>query len=102
MAAQSPLLVPCLRVPDFHRVVLGSAGNLSVIGAEDHTIDRGTVSLEGERFLARVAVAELDGAILAGRGDVFAVPADRHAGHGQRMPLGNQNLLAGASVPDTD
>ena len=69
-------------------------------GVKATAFDRTDVPAQGADLPARVHVPELDGPVVARRGQDLAVRAERHVADGLGVALERVDFLAGGDVPD--
>ena len=81
----------CVRVPNFRLPVERACDDLVAVRViESHRVDDIRVLVQGEKFLARIRVPHLAGAIVATRDELTSVFVECAVGQGEQM--GAQNL----------
>ena len=69
VAAEDDQLAAVRRVPDSRRAIVACRGNEPAVGAEGHCVDQPRVPAECPDLDALLRIPELDGLIVAGRGE---------------------------------
>src|SRR5262249_22496173 len=77
-------------------------GEAPAVGTEGHTGDPVLVAWQDADRLARINVPDLDGPVLASRGQGMTIGAEGHAGCGFVVGLDPESLPASPNVPDLD
>src|SRR5262249_6283342 len=99
-------LLPRVRVPYLHRLVLAGRGDPLAVGAEAHAPDGAEMALEREVLLhgSRVPRCHLArgrcGPLPSSRGNAFAVGAEGHGLDIAGVPCEGEDLLPRGGVPD--